>query len=226
MRGIQKRLPSPTTTISLVALFVALGGTSLAAVDALAREQRRLRAGIDGSLQKADLAAKAVAALKGNAGPAGATGPAGPQGDTGRAGATGPQGATGPLGPVGPSTGGAGGDLDGTYPNPRIRAVEAVHGVGAAGEPAFQNGWATFGTGNLGNVGFHKDREGLVYLTGAAAHGDERVRVDPVHAARRLPTADGSGLRRLAPGLRRARRGSPRERVRCRHGLPHVQLRR
>jgi hypothetical protein len=42
--------------------------------------------------------------------------------------------------------------------------------VGAAGEPPFQNTWATFGTANLGAVGFYKDREGIVHLTGAAAH--------------------------------------------------------
>src|SRR4051812_41814936 len=48
----------------------------------------------------------------------------------------------------------------------RLRcAPEPVHVVGAAGEPPFQNTWATFGTGDLGAVSFYKDREGIVLLS-------------------------------------------------------------
>jgi hypothetical protein len=116
------RRPSPTIIVSVIALFVALGGTSYAAVTKLLPKNSVGSAQvINGSLQKGDLSKKAVAALNGNrgatgsagaqgvkgdtgatgpAGPAGATGPAGPAGATGPAG---PTGATGPTGPVGPS---------------------------------------------------------------------------------------------------------------------------
>jgi hypothetical protein len=85
---ITGRRPSPAIVISLVALFVALGGTGYAAF-AVPRNSVGSSQVINHSLRTSDLSRKAVAALKGNRGPdgpAGAQGPAGPAGATGAAG--------------------------------------------------------------------------------------------------------------------------------------------
>jgi hypothetical protein len=91
-----KRRPSPSFVISLIALFVAMGGTGYAAVH-LGKNtvgSRQIRAGAvgssevkNGALRPADFSGGALSALRG---PAGAAGAAGAQGPTGPTGATGP----------------------------------------------------------------------------------------------------------------------------------------
>jgi hypothetical protein len=94
LHRIVRRRPSPATVISLIALFVALGGTSYAAFK-IPKNSVGSPQVINGSLQKADLSKKTVAALKGNPGAQGPQGPEGPQGSRGAAGAAGPAGAAG-----------------------------------------------------------------------------------------------------------------------------------
>jgi len=77
--------------IALVALFIALGGTTYAAT-ALPKNSVGTKQVINGSLQKLDLSRKAQRALKGNRGP---------RGFTGARGATGAQGAQGVKGDTG-----------------------------------------------------------------------------------------------------------------------------
>src|SRR5215471_12045980 len=122
---------SPALVISVIALFVALGGTSYAALT-IPRNSVGSAQVINGSLQSADLAAKTKSALHGQTGSRGAAGqqgtqgaqgpqgPSGPQGAQGTPGGQGPAGATGPPGQNGTNATingvAAGGVLAGTYP--------------------------------------------------------------------------------------------------------------
>jgi hypothetical protein len=103
---------SPAFIVSLVALFVALGGTAVAASPVV---KRALFADNAGKLQgktAAALVKQAAAKAQTRVGPRGAAGVAGPAGPAGPAGAQGPKGDTGPQGergsqgepgPTGPS---------------------------------------------------------------------------------------------------------------------------
>jgi len=93
MRSLLHRRPSATTAIAVIALVVALGGTSYAAVvlpaNSVGTVQLKKNAVTsakvkDGSLLKTDFKAGQIAA--GATGPAGSTGPAGPTGSAGPAG--------------------------------------------------------------------------------------------------------------------------------------------
>jgi hypothetical protein len=87
--------------LALLALFLALGGTSYAAAGAILPKNSVGSAQvINGSLQKLDLSTKARSALRGANGTQGVQGPQGPLGPAG------PQGVAGPPGPPG-STGSA-----------------------------------------------------------------------------------------------------------------------
>jgi hypothetical protein len=67
-------------------------------------------------------------------------------------------------------TGPAGGALAGAYPNPSLAQPEAVHLVGAAGEPAFAAGASNTSSGTP-PVGFYKDPFGIVHLQGTVNTG-------------------------------------------------------
>jgi hypothetical protein len=81
---MKKRLkaPSPALVISLVALFVALGGTTYAAVSLPKNSVGTLQLK-NGAVTRQKVNKTTITALKGIQGPPGATGPQGPKGDQG-----------------------------------------------------------------------------------------------------------------------------------------------
>jgi Collagen triple helix repeat (20 copies) len=152
-----RRRPPLAIVISLIALFAALGGTSYAAVTKLLPKNSVGSAQVvNGSLQTADLSARARSALRGargaqgalgSAGPAGPAGPSGPQGLKGDLGATGSAGATGPKGDTG------------AFPTPGAPIPVT----------SFSNNWVTWAVGY--EVSYWKDPFGVVHLTGGIKGG-------------------------------------------------------
>jgi hypothetical protein len=116
---MQKRrfTPSPAFVVSLIALFVALGGTSYAAITALPTNSVGTAQLKNNAVTKAKINDDAVTASKINSSAAG-----------------------------------------------------AVKVVGAAGAPAYQNGWGASGEGDEG-VSFYKDAFGVVHFQGSATSG-------------------------------------------------------
>ena len=84
--------------VAYVALFFALGGTSIAAVNALPNNSVGSPQIKNGSIQKVDISKRTVSSLRGLRGLRGLQGPAGPAGPAGAAGAAGATGAKGDPG--------------------------------------------------------------------------------------------------------------------------------
>jgi hypothetical protein len=149
MRSVRFRLPSPSMAVALLALFVALGGSSYAALKVNSRQI------VDNSVRSKDLRNNDVRstdvrnnslagadineALLGTVPSASTAGSAATAGDSGT--------------------------LGGIGPNGFVRTpTEAVRLVGTSGNPDFQPGWANKGQG--ASTGFFKDQFGVVHIQG------------------------------------------------------------
>jgi hypothetical protein len=170
--------PSPALAISLIALFVALGGTSygLARNSIDTREIKNndvrsadlrnndVRSGDirAGGVQSSDVADDALTGSDVNEGSLGTVPNASRAASAGRADSAGTADSA--------TTASNAGTLGGLAPEAYAKAtIEAPHIVGKPGQPAFENGWNFF---QSDNVGFFKDQFGMVYLQGALDPGD------------------------------------------------------
>jgi hypothetical protein len=136
--------PSSATIISCIALFVALGGTSIAASHYLISSTSQIKPSV-------------LAGLRGGRGPAG---PAGTQGATG---SQGPAGGQGPAGPQGPA---------GTDAPAHTMQVQFFTGEAAEYSPVFDTtGYVHYRLITSCTIGVSKQEEQVAYDVEASADG-------------------------------------------------------
>jgi hypothetical protein len=118
-----------SNVMATTAVFLALGGTSYAALTVTGKTVK------NSSLTGADVKNKSLTKkdFKGSVrGPAGPQGAQGPQGLQGAQGGTGPKGDVGPTGPAGPTQGTATANFSGATPSPTFDHTHGTHSITTA----------------------------------------------------------------------------------------------
>lgn len=151
---VKLRRPSAATVMAFMALMVALSGTAVGE-DAVSTAKKLITGKQikDNSVSSRDIKNGSLLAKDFKPGQIPA-GPAGPRGE---------------QGPPGPSTGPAGGDLEGSYPNPKLRAPTFTR-VGSPGsqitcESSHDGCWYNEGSPTP-LLGYARDPFGFVHLSG------------------------------------------------------------
>ena len=143
--------------VAYLALFFALGGTSIAAVNALPNNSVGSAQIKNGAIQKVDLAKRTVSSLRGLRGTRGLQGPAGPRGPAG------PAGATGPPGPSNPNA-----DTLNGYPANGLTRIAQGTGIG------FEDHEIGTADDSVGSVTIQAPGKGFVRLSAAATFFGDR----------------------------------------------------
>jgi hypothetical protein len=186
VKHVRRLVPSHATFVAYLALFIALGGVSYAALNLPARSvgTKQLKKNAvtsakvkNHALRRIDFARGVLVGTRGPQGKPGALGPTGPTGPTGSVGTRGSQGEPGGLGPTGPT--GPTGSVDTSQFYNKSASDARFLGIGATAANA----------GQLGGVAANQYARGTGSITymGMSANGGASV-------DRALPTASPSPI--------------------------------